>query len=276
MKVIIAGYGRMGQLIEQTLLAETPEETCGANPADDAGRDGSVCSEGTAASLQPPHEIVARIDLAADKSRGIYDASMLETLDIEADLIMDFSNPSLTDSLIAYAKRTNTPLLSGTTNLTSDQMAALRALGETIPVVWASNYSFGINLFRHVLEEIAPVLDGWDVEVTETHHNKKVDAPSGTAKTLIQAIDPEGKCDLVYGREGNCGARTKNEIGVHAIRGGTMVGEHKVDFFGPDEVFEIRHQMGSRQILVNGAVKIGKQLLKQKPGYYSIDQLLFG
>lgn len=246
MKVIIAGYGRMGQLIEQTLLAE------------DAG-----------------HEVVCRIDVQADASGGIVDAAGLEDLGRIADLIMDFSNPSLTDALIAYASRTQTPLLSGTTNMTQKQMDDLQALGESIPVMWASNYSFGINLFRHILEEIAPVLEGWDIEVTETHHNKKVDAPSGTARTLIQAIDPDGRCELVYGREGNCGARTKKEIGVHAVRGGTVVGEHKVDFYGVDEVFEIKHQMGSRQILVNGAIAMGKKLTEQPPGYYAIDQLLF-
>ncbi len=252
MKVIIAGYGRMGQLIEQTLLAET----------NDAG--------------QPLHEIAARIDVTADEAKGIFDAAALEAAEWDADLIMDFSNPSLTDALIAYAKRTRTPLLSGTTNMTAEQLAALQALGETMPVIWASNYSFGINLFRHLLGEIAPVLEDWDIEVTETHHNKKVDAPSGTAKTLIQAIDPKGEYQLVYGREGNCGARTKKEIGVHALRGGTVVGEHKVDFYGTDEVFEIKHQMGSRQVLVDGAIGAAKRLLTKAPGCYTMDDLLFG
>ena len=247
MKVMIAGYGRMGQLIEQTLLAE------------DAG-----------------HEVVCRIDIKEDKELGITDAASLESLDRICDLILDFSNPTLTDALIAYAARTGTPLLSGTTNMSPEQMDALKALGEKVPVIWASNYSFGINLFRHILTEISPVLADWDVEVTETHHNRKVDAPSGTAKTLIEAIDPEGECKLVFGREGNCGARTKKEIGVHALRGGTVVGEHKVDFFGEDEVFEITHKMGSRQILVNGAIAMGKKLVEQTPGFYSIDQLMFG
>lgn len=248
MKVMITGYGRMGQLIEQTLLAD---------------------AEGA-------HEIVCRIDIDPDESRGIASAADLASMGKAADLIMDFSNPSLTDELLAYAWRTETPLLSGTTNLTTAQMDQIEALGEKVPVIWASNYSFGINLFRHILGEIAPVLDGWDIEVTETHHNKKVDAPSGTAKTLIQAIDPEGEYDLVYGREGNCGARTKKEIGVHALRGGTVVGEHKVDFFGTDEVFEITHKMGSRQVLVDGAIGAGKRLVQKAPGFYTMDDLLFG
>lgn len=248
MKVMITGYGRMGQLIEQTLLADESAS----------------------------HEIVCRIDVAADPARGITDAAALAEMDKVADLIMDFSNPSLTDALLEYAWRTETPLLSGTTNMTPAQMDQLQALGEKAPVIWASNYSFGINLFRHILGEIAPVLEGWDIEVSETHHNKKVDAPSGTAKTLIEAIDPNGDYDLVYGREGNCGARTKKEIGVHAIRGGTVVGEHKVDFFGTDEVFEITHKMGSRQVLVDGAVAMGKRLVEKAPGCYTIDELLFG
>ena len=247
MKVMIAGYGRMGQLIEKTLLSEN------------AG-----------------HEVVARIDLQADPARGVYDAAGLGSLGKAADLIMDFSNPSLTDALVAYAARTRTPLLSGTTNMSPAQMDAVRALGETMPVIWASNYSFGINLFRHILGEIAPVLEGWDVEVTETHHNRKVDAPSGTAKTLIEAIDPAGEYKLVYGREGNCGARTGKEIGVHALRGGTVVGEHKVDFFGTDEVFEITHKMGSRQVLVDGAIGAAKRLMEKGPGVYTMDDLLFG
>ena len=248
MKVMITGFGRMGQLIEKTLLEDNAED----------------------------NEIAARIDVRQDSGRGISPASALEDMDQCADLIMDFSNPSLTDDLVAYASRTGTPLLSGTTNLAEEQLDALKALGEKVPVIWASNYSFGINLFRHILAEIAPVLEGWDIEVTETHHNRKVDAPSGTAKTLIQAIDPEGKYELVYGREGNCGARTNLEIGVHSLRGGTEVGEHKVDFYGTDEVFEITHRMGSRQILVNGAIAAGRKLVKKEPGFYTMDELLFG
>ncbi len=247
MKVMIAGYGRMGQLIEETLAASGQGD-----------------------------EVTARVDLEKNDAAGIIDSTSLAGMDKCADLIMDFSNPSLTDELIAYATRTKTPLLSGTTNMTVAQMDDLQAVGELVPVIWSSNYSFGINLFRHILEEISPVLAGWDVEVSETHHNRKVDAPSGTAKTLIQAIDPEGECALVFGREGNCGERTKKEIGVHALRGGTVVGEHKVDFFGNDEVFEITHKMGSRQILVDGAIAAGRKLLLREPGFYTMDDLLFG
>lgn len=247
MKVLIAGYGRMGRLIEQTLL--------------EAG-----------------DTVPVRIDTAevAAKESDVLTSSRLGTLDKVADVIMDFSNPSLTDELIDYAKRTGTPFLSGTTNMTGDQHKAFAALGTEMPVIWASNYSFGINLFTHILPEITKALQGWDIEVTETHHNKKVDAPSGTAKTLADAIDPDGDYKRVYGREGNCGARTEKEIGMHSLRGGTVVGEHKVDYFGTDEVFEITHKMGSRQILVNGAVTAARRLIAKAPGCYTMEDILFG
>ena len=246
MKVLIAGYGRMGKLIEKTLE-----------------------KSGDSVTVKIDTEEVAAGTI------GVLPPSRLETLGKVADVIMDFSHPSLTDEIIDYAKRTGTPLLSGTTNMTDAQHEAFANLGKDIPVIWASNYSFGINLFKHILPEITRALQGWDIEITETHHNKKVDAPSGTAKTLANAIDPNGEYERVYGREGNCGARTKKEIGMHALRGGTVVGEHKVDFFGTDEVFEITHKMGSRQILVNGAVTAAKRLIIKQPGCYTMEDILF-
>ena len=251
MKVMITGYGRMGRLIEQTLI--------------EAG-----------------DEVVARLD--TPEVAAFSDAAVLSTADLKdlgkvADVIMDFSNPSLTDELLEYAARSKTPLVSGTTNMTAEQHEAFEALGKgdgAIPVIWASNYSFGINLFTHILPEIAKVLDGWDIEITETHHNKKVDAPSGTAKTLADAIDPDGNMERIYGRGGNCGARTKKEIGMHALRGGTVVGEHKVDFFGNDEVFEITHKASSRQILVDGAIAAARRLITKEPGVYTMEDILFG
>ena len=237
MKVLITGYGRMGKLIEETL----------AKAGD---------------------TVVGSID--------IDNASDLDNMDKVADVIMDFSNPSLTDRLVEYAGRTNTPLLSGTTNMTAQQHEAIAELAEKVPVIWASNYSLGINLFMHLLPQVAKALEGWDIEITETHHNKKVDAPSGTAKSLADAIDPEGKYERVYGRSGNCGERSKNEIGMHALRGGTVTGDHVVDFFGNDEVFEITHRAGSRQILVDGAIGAARKLITREPGLYDMETLLFG
>ena len=237
MKVLITGYGRMGQLIDKTLTA------------------------------------------AGDEIAGCVDIENVDFLNSDekvADIIMDFSNPSLTDQVVAYAKRTGTPLLSGTTNMTEEQHAALAELAADIPVIWASNYSLGINLFMHILPQVKAALPDWDIEITETHHNKKVDAPSGTAKSLADVIDPDGEYERVYGRSGNCGARTSKEIGMHALRGGTVTGEHKVDFFGNDEVFEIVHKADSRQILVDGAIAAARKLIDKKPGLYTMETLLFG
>ena len=237
MKVLITGYGRMGRLIEDTLVK------------------------------------------AGDEIAGWIDIENVNELDSSAkraDIIMDFSNPSLTDTVVAYAARTGTPLLSGTTNMTPEQHEALAQLAQSVPVIWASNYSLGINLFMHILPQVKAVLPDWDIEITETHHNKKVDAPSGTAKSLADVLDPEGEYERVYGRGGNCGERTKREIGMHALRGGTVAGEHTVDFFGNDEVFEITHKAGSRQILVDGAIAAARKLLDKGPGLYTMETLLFG
>ena len=237
MKVLITGYGRMGRLIEDTLVK------------------------------------------AGDEIAGWIDVENVSELDSSkkiADVIMDFSNPSLTDTVVAYASRTGTPLLSGTTNMSVAQHEALAELAEKVPVIWASNYSLGINLFMHILPQIKAALPDWDVEITETHHNKKVDAPSGTAKALADAIDPLGDYERIYGRSGNCGERTHREIGMHALRGGTVTGEHRVDFFGNDEVFEITHKAGSRQILVDGAIAAARKLVEAEPGLYTMETLLFG
>ncbi len=236
MKVLITGYGRMGRLIEDTLVK--------------AG-----------------DEIAGWID--------IENVNELESSEKIADIIMDFSNPSLTDTVVAYSARTGTPLLSGTTNMTPEQHEALARLAQSVPVIWASNYSLGINLFMHILPQVKAVLPDWDIEITETHHNKKVDAPSGTAKSLADVLDPDGEYERVYGRGGNCGERTKREIGMHALRGGTVTGEHRVDFFGNDEVFEITHKAGSRQILVDGAIAAARKLAESEAGLYTMESLLF-
>ena len=193
------------------------------------------------------------------------------------DVLVDFSNPAALDGMLDYAVKNNIPCVICTTGYTSEQIESIKKASEKVAIFFSGNMSLGINLLIELSKQASRVLGGsFDIEIVEKHHNLKVDAPSGTAKTLIQAIDPKGECQLVYGREGNCGARTKKEIGVHAVRGGTMVGEHKVDFFGTDEVFEITHKMGSRQILVDGAIGAGKRLLGKAPGFYTMDDLLFG
>ena len=119
------------------------------------------------------------------------------------------------------------------------------------------------------------MLDGFDIEIIETHHNKKADAPSGTAKLLLAAVDPDGACRPVYGREGMCGARTAREIGVHAVRGGTVAGEHTVAFFGDSEEVRLTHRADSRRIFAAGALRAAKALITRAPGFYTFEEILF-
>ena len=237
MIVLISGYGKMGKRIEAAIEAN------------------------------PNHSVAAVLDVDT--------AEKLDKMGKVADLIIDFSHPDMVNRLIDYADRTETPLVTGTTGLSEEHLQGLRNLGKKVPVLVSSNFSYGVAVLRHVMEQISPIMDGWDVEITETHHNQKIDAPSGTAKMLLNAIDPEENCQRVYGREGRCGARTKREIGIHALRGGTVAGEHTVFFFGNEEELSFTHKAGSRQIFADGAIKAAEKLLAFEPGFYSMEEILF-
>ena len=238
MRILLVGHGRMGRLIEQTALT--------------AG-----------------DEIAAVVD--------IDNISDLEKLGKVADVVIDFSNPAALPAVAAYVRRTGTALLSGTTGCTASDMAVFTQLGQYAPVMHSANYSVGVAVFRRVLEQISDVLKpDFDIEITETHHNQKADAPSGTAKLLLDAIDPGHEYTPVYGRQGNCGKRSPKEIGVHALRGGTEAGTHTVSFFGVDEVFEITHRASSRQIFVNGALHMARLLPGRPNGVYDLQKILFG
>ena len=237
MDILLIGHGRMGQLIEQTALS------------------------------------------AGDRIAGAVDINNLCDLSTlpAADVAMYFSIPAVLPAAADYVRRTGTPYLSGTTGLTEADQQLLTDLGQFAPVLYSANYSVGIAVFARVLRQISDVLKpDFDIEMTETHHNQKVDAPSGTAKLLLQAIDPAGELTPVYGREGLCGKRGEREIGIHALRGGTVAGEHTVSFFGVDEILEIRHRATSRQIFVNGALHMARKLSKMPKGRYDLQELLFG
>ncbi|MBM6817504.1 4-hydroxy-tetrahydrodipicolinate reductase [Olsenella uli] len=210
---------------------------------------------------------------------GSYDVDTVDELDEAApaaDVAVDFSAPASLPHTLAYARRTGAAVVSGTTGLSEGQLGELRALGETNRVIWASNYSLGVAALRHATALVAKALPDWDVEIVETHHNQKVDAPSGTAKALLAAIDPEGGRRVVNGRAGQVGARVPGEIGIHAIRGGTVAGTHEVHFFGVDEEVCLTHRAASRQIFVTGAVAAAARLLEQPAGFYDFDELMFG
>ena len=235
MNIFLSGYGKMGRMVQELAVA----------------RGWSV---------------IGHVDIDCPEN---YETAP------KADVCIDFSGVGAQKALAAYIRRTKTPLLSGTTGLTEPDFDVLRDLSKEVPVIWTANYSTGVAVLKKLLREYAPVLGDWDKEIVELHHNQKVDAPSGTAKQLLQAIDPDGTALVVHGREGMCGKRKENEIGVFSLRGGTVAGEHTVCFFGEDECLEFTHKAQSRRVFAAGAVRAAEALADKPAGFYTLEELIF-
>ena len=235
MKALVIGYGRMGKMINEVL-------------GDDLA--GNV-------ALECPCKTIKEFDK-------------------DFDVIIDFSNPANLDMIISYVKETKKPVVFATTGYSDSQLKEIDELANVAPVLRSANFSLGVIVLNRVVKEMSALLkDDYDIEVIEAHHNKKLDAPSGTAKMLIKSIVDETGFSVNEGRNGIC-PRTKNEVGVSAIRGGTIPGIHQVMYCGEDEVLEFKHTAYSRRIFATGAVKAAKWLLNQKPGFYDMNDVLFG
>lgn len=197
--------------------------------------------------------------------------------DVPCDVIIDFSVPEALESVLTAAEDHKCAVVVATTGLGPQHIESLREASEMIAVFRASNMSLGVNLQIDLIKQAANVLgDGFDIEIIEKHHNKKVDAPSGTALTLAEEVAkefPEGK-DFVFDRHSVRQRRTKREIGLHAVRGGTVVGEHQVLFLGGDEVLEINHIAHSKRIFAYGALRAAKFIAGREPGLYNMNQML--
>ena len=195
-----------------------------------------------------------------------------------ADVIIDFSNPANLDGLLAYAVKKSIPIVLCTTGYLEEQDAAIIRASEKVPVFKSGNMSLGINLMLELVRRAAQVLgDGFDVEIVERHHNRKVDAPSGTALMLADAAASvlPYEASYVYDRHSVRRRRDQKEIGISTVRGGTIVGQHDVIFAGPDEVLELRHVAQSRDIFANGAVAAARFLTGVKsPGLYDMSDAL--
>lgn len=199
----------------------------------------------------------------------------LAALGSEADIVIDFSNPANLEMLSEYCTENNCPAVIATTGYTAEQTVRINELAQQIPVVFSANYSLGINIMKRVISEITPLLeDAFDIEIVEKHHNRKLDAPSGTARMLLAAADEAGAYEHVFGRDGN--RKRGREIGVHAVRGGTIAGEHTVIYAGEDEILEIKHTAGSKKIFASGALKAAGFAADAEPGLYSMEDVLFG
>lgn len=199
----------------------------------------------------------------------------LHDIEGQVDAVIDFSNPNNLEMLMDYCIARSCPAVIATTGFTLEQQQMIVDMAQQVPVVFAANFSLGITVMKRVLEEITPILeDTFDIEVIEKHHNKKLDSPSGTAKMLVGALNGQGTYEEVHGREGN--RKRGKEIGIHAVRGGTIAGEHDVIFAGDDEILEIKHTAGSKKIFAAGAVKAAAFTQTAGPGLYNMEDVLFG
>jgi len=230
------------------------------------GRMGLAISE-CAASLDA--EIAAACDVGDDPRQALEDC----------EVIIEFSFHEVTAGIAALAAEHGRPLVIGTTGHTAEERAAiLTAVEGKIPVVWAGNYSVGVNTLNYLTRKAAGILGAqYEPEVMEMHHHHKKDAPSGTAERLIEILkDAYALSDdaVVHGREGILGARPQKEIGVHAIRGGDIVGEHTVYFIGDGERLELTHKASDRKIFAQGAIRAARWAIGKAPGIYNMEDVL--
>lgn len=247
MKIILSGCsGKMGQVIARTV----------------AERDGC--------------EIVAGLDRVAD-STGAFPVFATADIDIPADIIIDFSHPAMLQTVLTLAEGRHLPVIIATTGLSDEQLAAVRALSEKVPVFFSANMSIGVNLLSALVEKAARVLgNDFDIEIVERHHNQKVDAPSGTALMLADAAKAGLSFEphYVYDRHSVRQKREKTEIGISSVRAGTIVGEHEVIFGGRDEVITLSHLAMSKEIFAVGALNAAAFLVGKPAGLYSMKDML--
>ncbi|MDD4496442.1 MAG: 4-hydroxy-tetrahydrodipicolinate reductase, partial [Eubacteriales bacterium] len=192
-------------------------------------------------------------------------------------VIIDFSNPEALGELLEYAVDHNIPVVIATTGLSIQHRSMLQEVSNKIPVFFSANMSLGINLLISLVQKAAKVLgEDFDIEIIEKHHNRKIDAPSGTALYIADSINAvmDNKEQYVYDRHSSRKSRSKNEIGIHAVRGGTITGEHSVIFAGNDEIIEINHSARSRDIFASGALKAAAYIHGKKAGMYNMSDLL--
>ncbi len=196
----------------------------------------------------------------------------------EADVVIDFSSPAALDGLLDFALATKTPLVLATTGYSPEQIAKIGATACQVPLFRSGNMSLGINVMLELVKKAATVLgDSYDIEIVERHHHRKVDAPSGTALMIADAAAEScgHETEYVYDRSAVRQPRDKKEIGISAVRGGTIVGEHEIIFAGRDEIIEIRHTAHSREIFAQGAVEAAKYMATvTSAGLYDMSQVV--
>ncbi len=216
--------------------------------------------------------IAAGVDVKAEKWSDFPVYPSFSLVEENADVIVDFSRPEGLPALLSYAREHKLPLVLAATGYNEEDLAAIRETAETVPVFRSANMSVGIYVLRTLARQAAKLLPDFDIEIIEKHHNQKIDAPSGTALMLYDAVSNPGALP-VFGRNGRTQKREKNEIGIHAIRGGTVPGDHEVGFYGPSEVVTLSHSAQDRSIFARGALRAARFIVGKKPGEYDMDDL---
>ena len=223
-------------------------------------------------------EIVAGIDTYTGTANDYPVFESIEAFDVEADVVIDFSNASAVDHLLDYCAKKKLPVVLCTTGLSEEQLRKVEETAEQTAVLKSANMSLGINLLLKLLQNAAKVLGpaGFDIELVERHHNQKVDAPSGTALALADSVNEalDNQYTYVFDRSQVRQKRGEKEIGISAVRGGTIVGDHEVIFAGADEVIEFKHTAYSKAVFGKGAVEAAKFLAGKKAGKYDMSDVI--
>ncbi|HTX65174.1 MAG TPA: 4-hydroxy-tetrahydrodipicolinate reductase [Opitutaceae bacterium] len=234
------------------------------------GARGRMGQAVTAAAAATGVSVAAAVDVGDDPAAELKARA--------CDVIVDFSAPAATGPLLQLAVAHKKPVVIGTTGHTPAEKKRLLALAAKVPCVWTGNFSVGVNVLFHLTRQAARILQaGYDAEVVEMHHRMKKDAPSGTAERLAEIILQERRLTaaaLRHGRQGITGERSRDEIGLHSLRGGDVVGDHTVIFAGPGERLELTHRASTREILARGALRAAEWVVTRPPGVYSMQDVL--
>lgn len=223
-------------------------------------------------------KIVCGVDSNINKASNNYPVyTSLNEVKEEVDVLIDFSNHSCIDDILKYGLDKKVPLVICTTGFSTEEKQKIIDASKYIPILNSANMSLGVNLIISLVKQAASVLyKDFDIEIVEKHHNQKLDSPSGTALAIADAINDSlnNKFEYKYGRYGKTEKRAKNEIGIHAVRGGAIVGEHDVIFAGGGEIVEISHQALSRDVFGYGAIRAAQFLIKKQPGFYGMKDVI--
>ena len=245
---------------------------CGAN-----GHMGRVIAD--VISGRDDCKVIAGIDKVTAQYADFPIVENVADLAEKPDVIIDFSHPSTLDDLLSYCLSNGTALVVATTGYNEEQTAKIKKASEQIPLFFTFNMSLGVNLLADLARRATKILGNqFDIEIIEKHHNQKLDAPSGTAIMLADAINGEldNRCSYTYDRHSVRAKRGRNEIGMHSVRGGTIVGEHDIIFAGRDEVITLSHHAASKEVFAVGAVNAAVFLAGREPGLYDMSALVKG